>query len=130
MRKIKVVLFINLLLWALYGLTDLFFPELLVQMGMGQDPVSARHVAAVFLGLTVVIWHAFRDPARYIMVIDALVFLNAIDLLVGVFQSTRGIEPWANSSVGIALNLCLGAGLVAFRPRRARVEPGLAVGRA
>ena len=117
MRGIKVVLFINLLLWAIYGLADLFFPAYLVSIHMGQDSVSARHVAVIVLGLAVVIWHAFRNPARYVMVVDALVVVNVIDSLVGVFQSVKGIELWKDTTMGIILNVVLGLGLVIFRPR-------------
>ena len=117
MLGLKVVLFVNFLLWAMYGLVDLFFPAYLVQMNMGQDSVSARHVAAIVLGLAVIIWHAFRNPAKYAMVVYALVILNAIDLLVGVFQSINGTESWKNTLTGIILNVVLGGGLFLFRPR-------------
>ena len=117
MRGIKVVLFINLLLWATYGLADLFFPAYLVTINMGQDSVSARHVAAIVLGLAIMIWHAFRNPARYVMVVDALIVLNVIDLLVGVFQSVKGIELWKNTIAGMIINVILGLSFVIFRPR-------------
>ena len=117
MRGIRVVLFINLLLWTTYGLADLFFPAYLVSINMGQDSVSARHVAAIVLGLAIMIWHAFWNPARYVMVVDALIVLNVIDLLVGVFQSVKGIELWKDTITGMILNVVLGLGLVIFRPR-------------
>ena len=117
MRGIKVVLFVNFLLWAMYGLVDLFVPAYLVEMNMGQDAASARHVAAIVLGVDIIIWQAFRNPAKYVMVIDALVVLNVIDLLVGVFQSINGTELWKNTATGMILNVILGVGLVVFRPR-------------
>ena len=97
MRGLRVVLFINFLLWATYGLVDLFFPDYLVTMNMGQDSASARHVAAVIIGLTFIIWQTFRNPAKYAMVVHALIILNAIDLLVGIFQSINGTELWKNT---------------------------------
>ena len=117
MRGLKVFLFINFLLWAIYGLVDLFFPAYLVKMNMGQDSVSARHVAAIVIGLAIIIWYAFRNPAKYAVVVYALIILNAIDLLVGIFQSINGIELWGNSITGMILNVVLGVGLVIFRPR-------------
>ena len=116
MRGIRVVLFINLLLWTIYGLADLFFPAYLVSINMGQDSVSARHVAAIVLGLAIMVWQAFRNPARYVMVVDALIALNVIDLLVGVFQSVNGTELWTDTIAGMILNVVLGFGLVIFRP--------------
>ena len=126
MRGLKVVLFINALLFTLYGLVDLFIPDQLVKAGMGQDAASARHVAAIILGLSFVLWAAIRDPARYAAVIDGLILLNGIDLLVGLFQSVSGIESWANTTVGMVLNVALGVGLVIFRPRTA-AKPGTAL---
>ena len=116
MRGIRVVLFINLLLWTTYGLVDLFFPAYLVTIKMGQDSASARHVAAIVLGLAIMVWQAFRNPARYVMVVDALIALNVIDLLVGVFQSVNGTELWKDTIAGMILNVVLGLGLVIFRP--------------
>ena len=116
MRGIRVVLFINLLLWTTYGLVDLFFPAYLVTIKMGQDSASARHVAAIVLALAIMVWQAFRNPARYVMVVDALIALNVIDLLVGVFQSVNGTELWKDTIAGMILNVVLGLGLVIFRP--------------
>jgi len=116
MRGIKVVLFINFLLWASYGVIDLFYPSYLVAMNMGQDSASARHVAAIVIGLAFIIWQTFRNPAKYTMVIYALIILNAIDLLVGIFQSINGTELWENTITGIILNVVLGLGLIIFRP--------------
>ena len=119
MRGIRVVLFINFLLWALYGVVDLFFPAYLVTMHVGQDSASARHVAAIVLGLAFIIWQAFRNPVKYVVVVDALVIVNVIDSLVGIYQSMNGTELWANTMTGIVMNVVLGAGLVLFRPRGA-----------
>ena len=122
MLGLKVVLFINFLLWATYGLVDLFYPAYLVTMKMGQDSASARHVAAIVIGLAIIIWQTFRNPAKYAMVVYALIILNAIDLLVGIFQSINGIELWENTITGIILNVVLGAGLVIFRPRGEEIK--------
>ena len=116
MRGLKVVLFINFLLWASYGLVDLFFPDYLIKMNMGQSDTSARHVAAIVIGLAIIIWQCYRNPAKYVMVVYALIILNAIDLLVGIFQSINGTELWENTITGIVLNVVLGLGLVIFRP--------------
>jgi hypothetical protein len=117
MRGIRVVLFINLLLWTAYAATDLFFPEYLVKMNLGQDAASARHVGAIATGLAVAIWYAFRKPAENVGVINALIVLNVVDLLVGVGQSVAGIETWNNTTPGIVMNTILGAGLIIFRPK-------------
>ena len=116
-RALRVVLFINFLLWAAYGFVDLFFPAYLVSINMGQDSASARHVAAIVVALAIMIWHAFRNPAKYMMVVDAPIVLNVVDLLVGLFQSVNGTELWKNTMGGMILNVVLGTGLVIFRPR-------------
>jgi hypothetical protein len=51
------------------------------------------------------------------VVVYALIILNIIDLLVGIFQSINGTELWKNSITGMILNVVLGVGLVIFRPR-------------
>ena len=84
---------------------------------MGQSDTSGRHVAAIVIGLAFIIWQCYRNPAKYAMVVYALIILNAIDLLVGVFQSINGTELWENTITGIILNVLLGLGLVIFRPR-------------
>ena len=118
MRGIRVVLMLNLILWSAYGLVDLVFPDYLVKMNLGQDAASARHVAAIAIGLAVAIWYAFRSPSEYVGIVDALIVLNSVDLLVGLYQSATSIETWADTTPGMILNVLLGAGLIIFRPSR------------
>ena len=117
MRGLKVFLFINFLSMALYGLADLFFPDQVRAASLGQDPISAPHVAMMFLAFSGAVWYAFRNPAKNVAVVRALIAFLVLDSLAGIFQSMTGVVSWNSTAQNIILPVVLAGGLMYFYPR-------------
>ena len=117
MRGLKVFLFVNFLSMAVYAVADLFFPSQVRAAGLGQDAVSAPHVAVMYLAFSGAVWYAFANPAKNVAVVRALITFLVLDTLVGLFQGMTGVVSWNIAAQNIVLPLFLAGGLIYFYPR-------------
>ena len=115
------------------GVVQLFFGALFVllptrageMLGLGAPPPGWASWAFVmlgarFLGFGLGMFLAARDPAAHAAWIDAMILVQAVDLLATVVFLVRGDIPMPNVASALVLPVVWIAGLLWWHPRRRR----------
>lgn len=103
MRKLQIVLIVIGVVQILLGLLYLFFPmQFLAMMGSGVIEADIAYplgmLAARFLAYGAGMFFIARDPARNIFWINNMIFIQAVDLAVGVYYTFAGVVSLQNSA--------------------------------
>lgn len=118
MKGVKFFLFLFMLLSAGTALAYVLFPEKAAEAKLGPpDLAAARYVAAMFAGIGAASWCAFRDPVRNAAIVVMLIVINALTVLVALYDGIAGIEEWAPALVSLITGSVFTIGLWKYYPR-------------
>lgn len=103
MKKLQIVLRIVGIIQIVLGLLYLLIPlPLLGMLGhAGAQPDLAYPLgmlASRFLAYGIGMFYIARDPAKNLFWINNMIFIQAIDLAVGVFYTATGVIPIQDSA--------------------------------
>jgi hypothetical protein len=125
--KLKVLLLIVALVQLILGLAYLFFPQALLHW-IGHSATAADinyplgMLAARFLAYGVGLLVIARDPARYVFWIGNMVFIQLLDLAVGVFYTVTGVVPLSLSGFPMLNASVIATLLWLWRPSSSGLE--------
>lgn len=122
MNKLKVLLWIIGAVQIVLGLGLLFAPAMLIEaMGLSEVPSDAYYLlgmlAARFLAYGVGMFYISRDPAKHIFWIRNMLYIQVIDLAVGIFYTINGTLALATSAFPMFNAALFSALLLAWSPR-------------
>ncbi len=119
MRTLKVILFLDFLGTALFGLLALLFPALMARAGLvGPDAAYTRVAATAVIGFALALWCAFRDPVKNSAIILAVIVWLSLEALLLLIGGIAGKIPWSGALPGVILDGAIAIALVVFYPRR------------
>lgn len=122
MGALKVLIFIFLVSSVVYGLLLVIAPVKLADAKLGPlDLASARYMGATYLGISPALWYAFRDPARNVAVVRALVSLIGLSAVVALVNGIRDDEPWMTAAPTVIFGVIYVVLLVFFSTREEKV---------
>jgi hypothetical protein len=103
MRKLQVVLIVIGVVQIVLGLLYLFMPlHFLAFMGIATTEADIAYplgmLAARFLAYGAGMFFVARDPVRNLFWVNNMIFIQAVDLAVGVYYTATGVVDLQNSA--------------------------------
>lgn len=120
MKGLKVVLFISFLLVAISGLISLISPSTMSAIGFtakDANPAYTRIAGTEHLGFALAMWYAFRNPAKNVVVVRAVITWFGLEGLVLLISGATGALPMASALPGVIFDAILAILLGVFYPR-------------
>ena len=105
------------------GLAYLLAPNMLL-LSMGHSLPAADFyyplgmLASRFLAYGIGLWIISADPAKHILWIRLMAFIQLIDLAVGVFYTATGVVPWSLSAFPMFNAIWIGLLCAFWKPAR------------
>jgi hypothetical protein len=127
MKKLQIVLRIVGVIQLVLGLLYLFMPLPLLDMlgHAGAQPDIAYPLgmlAARFLAYGAGMFFIARDPAKHLFWINNMIFIQAIDLAVGVFYTATGVIAVQDSAFPMFNAIWIIVLLALWRPKARSVS--------
>ena len=126
MKKLRILLrlvgAIQIVLGLFYLLAPAFFLEA-IGHSIPQDDIfyPLGMLAARFLVFGIVFIYIARDPVQHTLWITAIIFIQLLDLAVGVFYTATGVVSLSDSAFAMFNAIWIAGLLSLWRPRREMV---------
>lgn len=122
MRKLRILLRVVGGIQIALGLAYLFAPAIILEAighSVPEDDIfyPLGMLAARFLVVGVVFIFIARDPAQHVLWIVAMIFIQLIDLAVGVFYTATGVVSLGDSAFAMFNAFWIAGLLYLWRPR-------------
>ena len=122
MKKLKVLMRLVGAIQIVLGLFYLFAPTFFLEAighSIPQDDIfyPLGMLAARFLVFGVVFIYIARDPVQHALWITAMIFIQLVDLAVGVFYTATGVVSLSDSAFAMFNAIWIAGLLYLWRPR-------------
>ena len=105
MKKLKVLLYGIGIAQIVLGVLSLFFPAFFIETAMKLTAVSPDMgyalgmLASRFFVFGVLLFVAAKNPPKHLLLIDAMIAVQSIDLLAGIAYTSLKIVPFSAAAL-------------------------------